>query len=366
MYFSGSLAIDPSQLTHIEIQRPTSLFGNLAHVLTAGLSSKKEELETFTAVSILQQINMACQGIGINNIVRLAKDDIDIYLDMHGKPDDLAEVMEKFRLETDHYEAELFDNLFLVLEHDEDGVKYLIEIEINRRHKVGAFPIEMKINGVLTDFKVKGLDKAEAEQKMKNLFSSQERYDNFLLQKQSIFNQFVHRFEQAIRTCIKVDHIHTRTSMKMVRPKKKINSPAEIPQQRQAEPIYYGYPGFGDFFFYAWMWSAFSHDHHVHVHDFDLVDEAGATMMSVGSSGFDAGITDTLDPEAPFEAPLSSDVDFATGHDFDTDFADAGIGDVGDIGGDVSDLGLGDVADGGSWFDSLSDSIGDIGDWIDF
>ncbi|MCA9735875.1 hypothetical protein KC799_27295, partial [candidate division KSB1 bacterium] len=308
------------------------------------------------AVSVLQQINMACQNLGIDDIVRLAKDDLDFYLDDKGKAHDLDEVMEKFRLETDRYESELFDRLFLVLEHEEDLIKYLIEININRRHAVGAYPIEIKINGVLSEFKSSADSLDEVKEKMKRIFSSQEMYDAFLQEKQAIFNQFINRFEQSLRRSIRVDDIKLKTSSKMVRPKKSLQNPVQIPAHRGGEPVYYGYPGFSDFFFYAWMWSAFAHDSHIHCHNFDLVDEQGNTMMAVGENGFDAGATDTLNPEADFEAPETGDIEYFSGHEFDSDFEQADL----DLGGDMPDMDIG--GDSGSWFDSLGDSV-DFGDF---
>ncbi|KAA3661941.1 MAG: hypothetical protein DWQ10_03545 [Calditrichaeota bacterium] len=356
MYFSGLLTLDPSQLTQIEIQQPRENFRKLLHALTGGLSSKKEELETFTAVAVLQQINMACQNLGVNNIVRLSKDDLDFYLDTEGKTNDLDDVMERFRLETDRYESELFDKLFLVLEHDEDSIKYLVEIDVNRRHAVGAYPIEIKINGVLSEFKTSGNSSEQVKEKMKRIFSSQEKYDAFLQEKQAIFHQFVNRFEQSLRRSIRVDDIKLKISNKMVRPKKSIQNPKQIPANQGGEPVYYGYPGFADFFFYAWMWSAFAHTSHIHCNNFDLVDEQGTTMMAVGENGFDAGATDTLNPDADFEAPETGDVEFFGGHEFEGDFAQANL----DVGGEIPDMGI--AEDGGSWFDSIGDSI-DFGDF---
>ncbi len=355
MYFNGTLTIDPAQMTNMEIKKPENAFGQFLQVLTGGLISKKEEIETFTAVAILQQINLACQNLGINNIVRLAKDDIDFFLDTEEDDDDLRQVLEQFRLKTDRYESELFDKIFIVLEHEKDLIKYLIEININRRHRVGAYPIEIKINGVLSELKISDKSSADLPQKMKSIFSSQEKYDSFLREKQTVFEQFVERFEQSLRRSIRVEDIKTNTSLKMLRPKKPVRHQSEIPQNRNADPVYYGYPGFGDFFLYAWLWSSMAHSSHIHCHNFDLVDEQGQTMMSVGDAGFDAGATETLNPEAAFETPEGGDVEFLNGHDFDAEFEQAGI----DSGSDMPEMDIGD--DAGSWFDSAGDSF-DFGD----
>ena len=117
MYFNGQLAIDPSQETLVEKVRPTKVFGRMLYYLTAGGLSEREEQETFTAVAILQQLNMALRSMGVTNIVRLTKDQCDFYFDEQGLEDDLKDAMEQFHMETDYYESELFEALYLVVEH---------------------------------------------------------------------------------------------------------------------------------------------------------------------------------------------------------------------------------------------------------
>ena len=85
MYLSGQIAVDPSHVTDIVKTKPTKGFAKMAHFLTGGLVSKKEEQETFTAVAILQNINMVLRAVGVNNIVKLAKDDVTFYEDTEGK-----------------------------------------------------------------------------------------------------------------------------------------------------------------------------------------------------------------------------------------------------------------------------------------
>ena len=55
MYFSASLSVDPSQMTHIDKVKPTKAFKKILYYLTAGGLSDKEEVETFTAIAVLQQ-----------------------------------------------------------------------------------------------------------------------------------------------------------------------------------------------------------------------------------------------------------------------------------------------------------------------
>ena len=56
MYIENLITIDPSQLTKIEKIKPTKAFRKLLFSLTNGVVADKEEIETFNAISILQQI----------------------------------------------------------------------------------------------------------------------------------------------------------------------------------------------------------------------------------------------------------------------------------------------------------------------
>lgn len=359
MYFNGELSIDPSQLTVINRVKPTKAFGKLFYYLTAGTVSEKEEEETFTAISILQQINRALRTMGINNIVHLAKDDIDFYLDTEGREDDLKEMMEKFRLETDRFESELFENLYLVVEHLDGNMKYLIKISIQRIHKVGEYPIKISVNSVLTQFSGGENDTPEAvKAKMAPVFQSQENYDTFLRQKQAAFNLFLDQLELALQTYIQIDNVNKKSHAQIIRPKGNIKSRSDMPHEHapHGQPIHYGYHGFDNFFFYAWMWSAMSHDHHIHYQNVSVVDEQGQEVFSVGEEGFNAGETDTMNPETEFTPPDSGDVTFAGENEYAGALENAGLLDA-EAATDSSDSGSG-------WLDSFdfgSDSGGDSG-----
>ena len=85
MYFKGRLSIDPSQLTKIDKVSPESGFKKMLFSLTGGQFADKKEIETFKALNILQQIHGVFSSNGIDNIIRLTHDDIDIYHDTKGE-----------------------------------------------------------------------------------------------------------------------------------------------------------------------------------------------------------------------------------------------------------------------------------------
>lgn len=321
MYFSGKIGIRPSQETIVEAVKPSHMFGKVFHFLSAGLTSKKEEHETFHALSILQQINVILRRSDINNIVRLAKDDFDFYLDEEGVEDDLKDAIEHFLSRVDQLESEVFKTLYLVLEHEVEGLRFLIEVDVNRIHKVGEMPIVIRINGLLGDFSKPGENKVDqVKAQISSVFENQTKYDGFLREKKHAFDGFVQMLEQNIRTHIRVDSVESDTQSNLVRPKEPMKRSSDIPQKRHVEPIYYGYHGYQDAFFYAWLWSEMSYSHNIHLHDVTVVDDTGNAMFSVGTEGFDAGNNDAMNVDAPFEAPAASDIEYFSGHEFQETF----------------------------------------------
>lgn len=364
MYFTGDLSIDPAHATKIESKKPSKVFGKLFYYLTAGSLSEKEEHETFTAVSILQQLNTVMRSLGINNIVRLSQDDHDFYLDESGREDDLQEAMEEFEITVDPILSEVFKTLYMVLEHEDDHLKYLIEIQIKRKHKVGEYPIAVQVNGVIRDMRLQaGEDQAALKKRMEGVFSAQDNYERFVNSRRAAFDSFVNELDQSIRKFIRVDDIKRKTDSAIIRPKKPVAGREEIRRSTDmdAAPVYHGYHGIGDYFFYAWMWSSMSHSHNIHIHNVNVVDEAGNTMMEVGEQGFDAGDSNALNPEESFEPPQGEDISFNEGHEFDQEFSDASVstGDDASVLSASADSGDSGDSDSGSWFDSFGFGGGD-------
>lgn len=356
MFLSASLSVDPSQMTKIQPIQPTKVFKKLLFILSSGNISEKEEVETLTALSVLQQLNMVCRSLGISNIVRLSKDDIDFYLDEEGKSDDLKDTLDKFKYEVDEIESEVFKTLDLVLEHSDKEFSYLIEIFIRRIHKVGEPPIQIKINGVMSEFQSKSnQSEKDMEEKLKPIFDTNDKYRSFVKAKQLRFDQFVSSLEVAIRKAIRIDHIKVESNAKIVRPKERIKKEIPSAQKQAVEPVFYGYPGWGNAFFYAWMWSSMCHTHDIQVNNATLVDDNGANIMSVGDEGFNAGESNTMNVDQPFEPPQASDAVYYDNNEYASDIKNAGLNDGGF---DPSD----ETRNAFSDFSDNSDSSSDSGD----
>jgi hypothetical protein len=276
----------------------------------------------------VQQLYAALKDQGINNIIRLNMNGHDFYLDTKGEKDDLEKAMLEFETQVDPLEAEIFENILFVTEHDTENIKYLVEIKVDRKHNPGEYPIKLIINGVLTQLQLKqGETDADLKRRMQSIFATKVDYDTFVRSMKSQFENFTNDIEMSIRKFIQTDDIKNTVKTKIVRPKQKINDISKVRTSMdnyEVEPIYHGYFAMNSFFFYSFLWSSMAYSNNVYINDVDIVDEAGSEVMSVGEEGFNAGEFDTLNEEAPFEVPEGADTDVFSGNEFEGDIADSG------------------------------------------
>ncbi|WP_309382963.1 hypothetical protein [Cerasicoccus frondis] len=290
MYYKALITVEPAELSHIERRRPTKAFGKLAHFLTLGLSSPKEVRQTFTAISILQSLNLALQAIGVDNIVRLSKDATDFYYDYQGIPQDLRLCMDAFEREIDPQENELFNELSLVLEHHVPGMTFLVQVNILRSHEVGAHPIEIHINGFSNEFSAKNSSDAQLRESLAPIFAKQEIYDAYLCQQRGLFDQFTGAVVMALHQHMHVEATQQKTFRKMIRRgdgarAKSSNRLAPL----STEPAFHNYYGVQDAFTHAWVWSDLCHERKIFCSDLGVVDETGQDLRTIGPEGVIAG-----------------------------------------------------------------------------
>ena len=364
MYFHGTFSIDPSLMTNLELKKPTKAFGKMTYYMTLGLTSEKEEIETFTAVSILQQFSHTFLSMGITNVLRLAKDDVDYYLDQEGREDDLKDAMAAFEQSNPSVGQEAFNTLRLVFEHEDKELKYLIQIQINRAHKVGEHPIRVVVNGLMSDLQAHS---AEGDLDVRTLimphFDSQDVYDSYTNQKKKCFDAFLDRVEQAIRENIGVDEVRRSSESRIIRPSEPVKSHDQWRRSDDCEPVYFGYYGYGDYFCYSWMWSDMCRQEDIIYHHCSVVDDQGQTVLEVGDNFMDGGETNAeglaVLPDPPLEfdtpeldIPETSTTSGAGGESAGSAGSDGGGGWLGAFFG----------GDGGGWGGSSGDGGGGGGD----
>lgn len=269
MYFEGNITIAPTGVSKIEKTKPTKVFSRLLYHLTLGQVSDKQVKESFTAVSILQKLNMVFLKNGIDDIIRLSHDNIDFYLDLEGKKNDLKDAFDQYDLEIDQSMAVHFDQLSLVLEHDDDVFKYLIEVTINRTHEVGTHPIEIAVSGLLKEFKSSGNDQDNLKEKLAQNIDTQEKYDAFKINRLGQFETFIDNLKLSIKGLIKIDEVTSKVLTKVVIPQQKIQSQKDITYRKNDgyRGMYYGYYGFDGYLYYNMMWSSTCHNHNITLHD---------------------------------------------------------------------------------------------------
>lgn len=344
MYFKGKLSVDPSKLSRVEKVSPEGGFKKILFSITSGQIADKQEIETFKALNILQQIQGSLSAIGIDNIIRLTHDDIDIYHDKTGEKSDFNFAMDKYQIEIDESMSTYFKTLWMVLEHEDDTFKYLFEISIKRTHKEHEFPIELTVSGMLKEFSIQpGQTKEDLKAKMKANFSSQEKYNLFISTKKLAFEQFLESIRFETMKHIKVDDIKMDIHSRMVIQKDKKQAPAEAVEPT-SNGMPYGYFGFGDLLLYSWLWSELSFDNNIHLSDMDLVADDGAFLSSIGEEGVDATDASILDYNEDFDSRMEEM-------------------DVGELGG-MEEM-VGDESSS-SWLDDVFDGEGfdmDFGDW---
>lgn len=341
MYYRGTLTIDPKELTKIQIEKPSGAFKSMCYKLTGGKIGDKKEIETFTAICMVEQIYSALSSIGISNMIRLNHDDLDIYHDKKGRKDDFQLAVDTYSIEIDHSMSSYFNKLWLVLEHEDDTFKYLIEASINRNHKVNDYPIEILVSGLLKQSAQKVNSKEDLKNKFSTTFQSQDEYNQFVSTKQIEFVDFLNTINFELSKSIGVDDIKqsVKTRMLIQRDKDKESKTKQEPKYGDAP---YSYYGFGDFLFASILWSDLCFDYGLNIANTELIDGAGDLLADVGDTGIDAIDGSIFDSSVDLDSALNS---LETGDMLsDTDFS--GFGES-----------LVDSGADGSWFDSIGDSI---------
>lgn len=320
MYFEGRITVDPDQLTKIEKVKPTKAFKKMLFYMTLGGVNEKQERETFTAVSILQQLNQALNQKEVSNIIRLSHDGIDFYLDKEGKTDDLKEAFDLYELKVGQEMSTYFEKITMVLEHEDDVFKYLLEIDICRNHTVGEYPIKISVSGLLKEFSAQQED---LNNKITQVFSSQEKYDEFKRSKLHHFTDYVDDLGFCVKRCISTDDIKKEIKTKIVFPKKKVKDKTQMQKNQTAGygGVHYGYYGFDDFLFYNLLWTDLANgsevSHNETHYETDTGDELGYLSEADSTDLFMDDSTDFEASTSIFEQSSTASSESSSGGWFD-------------------------------------------------
>lgn len=292
---------------------------------------------TLEAGAVVDAVRDALNSLGATNAVSLVVDDLVLFQDKEGRPDDLGDLFLAFHEQSSAIDE--FKLLRLAVEHVEAGLHLLIEVQARGEHAADEPTVRVVIAGRIHALEPKKGESAEAYRaRVEPLAGDKAMIDVSRLQ----FESFCERVRDAIQAAMPEARAQVkRAEAQVQRP----GRPAQD-QQRMAQP---DAPGYDPFFAYypdpmysmlnMMMWSSiFSMAMHPNV---VVVNEAGDTV----------GHVDTPNIEHADPVPAEAGGDVGDGGDG----GDAG----GDLGGDAgADVGGGDidVGDAGGGFD-----FGDFG-----
>ena len=289
------------------------------------------------AEAVVDAVRDALRSLGATNAVSLVIDDLVLFQDKDGRPDDLGDLFLAFH----EHSAALgagFGVLRLAVEHVEAGLHLVLEVQARTEHAASEPAVRVIVSGRLADLEPKrGEDAAAYRARVEPLTRDRTAIDVATAQ----FESFVERVRGAIAAAMPEARAEVKKAeAQIVRPSDKAPA-SHQPTDRNYDPYvaYYPSPMFGVLDTLMWV-SVFSMMSHPHVH---VVNHQGDTLGTADQPAVET---------APDPAPAEADDPGAGGADGDG-AADAGdASDAGDVGGDLGgsdgglDVGGGDVGGG--------------------
>jgi hypothetical protein len=252
--------------------------------------------------------------------------------------------MKEFRLNTDSFEEKLFEDIYLVLEHKDEKLRYLIEIDIKRVHLADEMPLNITVNGVINELE-KGANETEAQlqSRIEGKLKNQRTYDAYVTTYRKLFDNFVAGLEQTLRTAIRCEEVKQQAKPQVMRPASK--GTTRVTDRSRAPLAHQGFPGWQFAAIYTLMWMPAMSSASVAATDVEVVSDAGDVLQDIGSEAVDVSDSALFDMDIDTsDLPMDNENRF-----------DAGVGGA-DGGGDAGDSG------GSSWLDfGGGDSGGDGG-----
>ena len=283
------------------------------------------------AGAIVDAVRDALTSLGATNAVSLVVDELVLFQDREGRPDDLGDLFLAFHEQSAAIGGS-FGILRLAVEHVEAGLHLVIEVQARGEHPEDEAAVRVVLSGRLADLEPKrGEDAATYRARVEPLVGDKASIDIARAQ----FESFVARVRDAISRAMPEARAEVeRAQAQIQRPRDA--QPAQQPQptDRGYDPYDAYYPSPMSSMLNMLMWSSiFSMAMHPNV---IVVDAHGDSVGHVDTPG--------IEPADPAPAEAGGDVE--------------GGGDAGDAGGDVeADVGGGDldVGDAGGF------DLGDIG-----
>jgi hypothetical protein len=300
------------------------------------------------AEAVVDGVRDALRAIGVSNAVSLVVDELVVFQDREGRPDDLGDLFLAFH---EHSAAigDGFGLLRLAVEHLEAGLHLVLEVQARTEHAASEPAVRLIVSGRLHELEPRpGEDAAAYRARVEPLTRDKAAVDVARLQ----FESFVARAANAIAAAMPEARVEVqKAEAQIVRPSAKAAPAEPRPGARNYDPYvaYYPSPLYPVLDTLMWV-SLFSMWHHP---DVVVVNHVGDALGHADSPAVE---------HAPDPVPAE-----AGGHD--GDHGDAGghheHGDAGGDHGDAGGLDGGDAGDAGG-FDGGDAGGFDVGDFGGF
>ena len=275
------------------------------------------------ASAVVDSVRDALRRLGANNAVSLVVDDLVLFQDKEGKPDDLGDLFLAFHEQSDVIGGG-FNLLRLAVEHVEAGLHLVIEVQAKGIHPEGEPPVRVVISGRVHDLEPRRGEAAEAYRtRIEPIVKDKAALEIARVQ----FESFVSRVKDAVAMAMPEARVDVVTAEARVqRPgdnDKLATRPAAEPVSRQYDPFDYYYPSPLYSVMNVMMWSSI----------FSMGMSPGVVVINQGGDPVGTVETPGIAAADPSPAEFTSEADGA-GDGFGGGGDDFGGGDFGgDFGG---------------------------------
>lgn len=161
--------------------------------------------------------------------------------------------MKDFKINTDSFDATLFNELELMLEHDDNQLRYLIEIDVKRVHQLNEQPINIHISAVVKSLEAKSGETEEAlSLRLTGLFRDKKDIDAFTARNRALFEKFTADLSQTFTKAIRCEDYKMDNKVQLLRMKEGRKG---FDDDRSRAPLAHrGYPGWDNYAMYSFCW----------------------------------------------------------------------------------------------------------------
>jgi uncharacterized membrane protein YgcG len=231
------------------------------------------------AEAVVDAVRDALRSIGVTNAVSLVVDDLVVFHDKAGRPDDLGDLFLAFH----EHAAAIgggFDLLRLAVEHVEAGLHLVVEVQARTEHRADEAAVRILVSGRRLDLAPAAGEDAEAYQARVGPLT---RERTAIAVATAQFESFVDRVRGAVAMAMPEARAEVnKAEAQIVRPPAPARArrrPAPAPTDRNYDPYVSYYPSPLSSTLDSMMWmSIFSMSDHPHV---TVINDVGDTLGSV-------------------------------------------------------------------------------------